>query len=94
MKLVFNANGLAAAEQSLRKPLVAILAELESEEGCSISTLRALVAAGRMGALYANLPAVFLNEFEAGHLIDEHGTAKTAEAVGKALKAYFERDAA
>ncbi len=94
MNLKFNANGLAAAEKSLGKPLVAILAELESEDGTSLSTLRALVAAGRMGALYANLPAVFLDEFAAGRLIDEHGTAKVAEAVGKALRAYFERDAA
>lgn len=97
MKLVFNTNVLAAAELSLRKPLISILAELESEEGCSLSTLRALVAAGRYGVEYPRRHSffpVFIDETTAGRLIDEHGTGTAAEAVGKALKAYLERDAA
>jgi predicted ATPase len=55
MNLKFNTNVLAAAEQSLRKPLITILEELESEEGVSLTTLRALVAAGRYGAEYSQV---------------------------------------
>lgn len=94
MNLTFTANTLCAAERAIGKPLVAILAELESDAGASLTTLRALVAAGRHGAMYASLPAVYLDEFSAGRLLDEHGTTASAEAVGKAFKEYFARSAA
>lgn len=89
MKLNFTANALTAVEAALGKPLVAVLAELETEEGASLTTLRALVAAGRFGALYPKLPAAFLDEHSAGRLIDEYGPAVAAAAVGEAIEEYF-----
>lgn len=93
MNLTYTANALCAVEEKLGKSLVSILAELELEEGASLTTLRALVAAGRHGAMYAAMPATFLDEHTAGRLIDEHGAASCSGAVGKALKTYFERGA-
>ena len=91
MNLRYNANVLCAVEHAVRKPLVEVLAELESDGGTSLSTLRALVAAGQYGATFPNFPATMLDEYQAGHLIDKHGTAACAEAVGKALKSYFSK---
>ena len=93
MNLKFDTNVLAAAEESLRKPLVAILAELESEEGASLSTLRALVAAGTYRTKYPSMDflPVILDEPSAGRLIDDGGTTAAAEAVGKALREFVEQ---
>ncbi len=94
MNLTYTANTLCAAEKSAGKPFIAMIAEMESDEGVSLTTLRALVAAGRAGDLYGAMPVVFLDEMSAGKLIDDHGTEACAEAVGKALRAYFERSVA
>lgn len=94
MNLTFTANTLCAAERAIGKPLVAILAELESDAGASLTTLRALVAAGRHGAMYPTMPVIYIDEPAAGRLIDDRGTTASAEAVGKAFKEYFARNSA
>lgn len=94
MNLAYNTNLLCAAEKSAGKPFIAMIAEMESDEGVSLTTLRALVAAGRAGDLFGAMPVVFLDEMAAGKMIDVHGTEACAEAVGKALRAYFERGVA
>jgi len=94
MNLTYTANTLCAAEKSAGKPFIAMIAEMESDEGVSLTTLRALVAAGRAGDLYGSMPLIFLDEMAAGNLIDDHGTEACAAAVGKALRAYFERSVA
>ena len=94
MNLTYNANVLCAAERVVGKTMIAICTELESDDGVSLSTLRALVAAGRAGAQYGDGILVHLDEFAAGRLIDQHGNGACVEAVGKALKAYIERSAA
>ncbi|WP_172350836.1 hypothetical protein [Mesorhizobium sp. NZP2298] len=50
MNLKFNANTLVAAERSAGKPFVDIVAELNSDDGASLTTIRALLAAGVAGA--------------------------------------------
>jgi len=94
MDLKFTANSVCAAERALGKSFGDILAELDSDQGASLSTLRALVAAGQLGDKYAGLHPMFLSvlrpdEYEAGKLIDAEGVEVAATAVGTALRGYF-----
>lgn len=90
MNLKFNANALCAVEHSLKKPFVEIIQELESETGASLSTLRALLAAGITHGRYPSLPVSYLNLDEAGRVIDERSIDAVAVEVGKALRTYFD----
>ena len=95
INLKFNANVLCAAEKYAGEKIVEILEDMDSEAGISLTSLRALVAAGRAGAAYpSTFPIAFLDEHAAGILIDSHGTAETAVAVGQALRDYVQRGAA
>lgn len=90
MNLKLTANALCAVEQSVKKPFVDIIAELESEGGASLSTLRALLAAGIAVGRYPNMPFLHLDTDEAGRVLDERGIHAVATEVGKALRAYFD----
>lgn len=94
LTLTYDANKLCDAERLAGRPLAAMLAELESDEGASLTTLRALYAAGMINVSYPYLPAGPWHAEMAGRAIDRHGTARCAEAVGKGLAAYFDRGAA
>ncbi|MFC3207204.1 hypothetical protein [Aquamicrobium soli] len=89
MNLKFNANALCAVERALKQPFAAIIAELESEAGPALSTLRALLAAGIASAKWGDFVTVAMDEAEAGRLIDQRGVDAVALEVGKALREYF-----
>jgi len=91
MNLKYNANVICAAEKALNKRFVEILEELESKEGASLSTLRALLAAGVSGAQYPGGMFDFIDTARAGSLIDQHGVDVIAADIGKALRGYFAR---
>lgn len=96
LNLTFTVNALCVAETRLRKPLVAILEELQSEEGASLNTLRALVAAGRIAHTHPAYAAAGFdgaigacyNQAKAGEIIDRHGIDFVAAAVGTSLRAF------
>ncbi|OQM77570.1 hypothetical protein [Manganibacter manganicus] len=90
MNLKINANAICAAERALGKPFVEIITELEAKEGPALSTLRALLAAGLATARWPNFPVLYIDEHEAGRLIDEHGIDATAAEIGGALRGYFD----
>lgn len=90
MNLKLNANGLCAVERALNKPFTAIIAELESDPGPALSTLRALLAAGIASAKWGDFVTIAMDENEAGRLIDQHGVDAVAVEVGKALRTYFD----
>ncbi|WP_315924832.1 hypothetical protein [Mesorhizobium sp. SP-1A] len=94
MNLLFNTNSICAAEAALGRPFVDMIAELESRSGPSLSTLRALLAAGVMAAQYPKMPYAFIDVEQAGRLIDEHGVPAVGAEVGKSLRAYFENKTA
>lgn len=82
--LSYNVNKVAAVEKTMGRPLSALVKELQSEDGASLSTLRALVAGGRMR--YPELDMSMTMELPlAGTMIDKHGTAAISGAVGRAL---------
>ncbi|MBZ9984745.1 hypothetical protein LB521_26805 [Mesorhizobium sp. BR-1-1-8] len=92
MNLKFTANTLVAAEKSAGKSFVDIIAELDSKSGASLTTIRALLAAGLAGANSNYL--VFLDDHGAGKVIDERGIDVVAVEIGKALRTYFGKDTA
>lgn len=89
MKLKFDANALCEVERIVGKRMVEIIEELESEAGASLVALRAFVAAGMHRARWASMPFGNLDLTSAGNEIDKVGTNAAADAVGKALAAYF-----
>jgi hypothetical protein len=95
MDIKFTANAICAAERVIGKPFGAIIGELESEDGASLSTVRALLAAGRVGARYADMSTIRLDHFvafeeaAAGTMIDAEGVDAVAAALGTALREYF-----
>lgn len=106
LKFTYEVNGLVLVERYLGRKFADIIAEMRSESGLSLNTLRALVAANSGtvtfgGASYWSSPHVSADiayaEYEqrrlgrAGVTIAEHGIQKTAEAVGAGLRAFLAR---
>lgn len=98
MKLVFDINSIVAAEQSLGKSLNEMLEEMQAERGASLRTLRALVAAGIMGAHTHRLPKAridmsrhFYREDAAAEAIEVEGIENTVMAVSAALRTFLDR---
>lgn len=97
LDLHYTVSTCCLAEASLGKPLASIFEELQSEEGASLKTLRALVAAGRVhkfpGYAIANHMGGMLqqcfDEVAAGKLIEKHGLDAVASQVGLALGAFI-----
>jgi hypothetical protein len=86
MDLVFSVAALIYAEKALGKPIAAIVDELRSAEGASLTTLAEMV---RVGALpdhgwYDN-KNLFYVSIDGAAMIEEYGIAKCAAAVGEAL---------
>lgn len=95
LNLKFDINALCVAEALTGKKAVEILDEMEAQEGTSLSTLRALVAAGRVySSPYAKMPFINMvglaDERAAGMLIETVGLNVTAAAVGEALQQFFQ----
>ncbi|MBL8576133.1 MAG: hypothetical protein JNK47_02820 [Mesorhizobium sp.] len=85
--LSYTTNKVAALEVHVGRSISEIIAELQSEKGASLATLRAAVAAGRIrfpDALIGHI-AVQMELGDAGRLIDEYGTAVVGSAVGAQL---------
>lgn len=101
LNLRYTVNVMCLAEASLGKPLSVIFEELESEQGASLMTLRALVAAGRVHlntpfrtALVPGINAPltpFYDENAAGKLIDDHGINEVAGQVGVAIRGFVKK---
>lgn len=92
----FTTNALALAELRLDKPIGAIVAEANSEQGLSLFTLKALAAALKYRNGFAGMPLeIHRIQFDgvmdhAGADIDERGAAVVGAEVGKALGDFIE----
>ncbi|MFG1396136.1 hypothetical protein [Roseixanthobacter pseudopolyaromaticivorans] len=92
LTLAFDVNSIVAAETALGAKIADIIAELRSETGASLRTLRALVAASQIDkhmARYVSLPIREGEYRKATEIIERHGTGATTEAVGLALAAFL-----
>lgn len=98
MNLKYDVRRMIAAEQMLGKTVQAIIDELGSDQGASLTTISAMVACGIAGddlfilhgagaivdALYAR---------RAMDLIEAHGLARVGGAISVAMLSYMQRAA-
>ena len=92
MNLTFDIDRVVAVERHLGFKLSDIVKEAESETGLALGTLRALLAAGSVPTFLARLGIIAPPDFERANLmIEKHGLAACASAVGKALGAFLVR---
>jgi len=93
----FTAAKLIAAERYLGKSIGEIIEEAKAENGMSMHTLRALMAASNYYvSVPMDLPPTESHVFhvllgQAGEAIDKRGAAACGEEVGKALGAFVRK---
>lgn len=94
VRITFDINRLVAVEQHLDRKLGDIVREAESETGLALGTLRALLAAGSAPRFMPEILGYELTQSDlarANGMLQDHGVAACAEAVGKALGAFLRR---
>lgn len=86
----YDATRFLAVEKRLGRSLTAIVAELSSEDGASLTTLVTLAAAGRLGR---NVDTPYMADLyleiemnAARKLVEQHGIPAVATAVGKGMR--------
>ena len=107
ISLIYTIPRMASVEAALGKKLGAILDEVQSEDGVSLTTLRTLIAHGQRDGLVGMLARMSGGPLpsHASHipldwaddLILQHGLSDSAQAVGAALAAFvktLEKEAA
>ncbi|WAC25748.1 hypothetical protein [Ancylobacter sp. SL191] len=95
--LRFTFNRLVVVESLLGKTLKAVIDELESPNGVSLTTLRALYAVGHAGSqldMWMRMPSMGgaplgVDLSAAGNAIEAIGTTVATRDVGAALAALF-----
>lgn len=93
IRLAFDVDRVVAVERDIGRKLSEIVREAESDTGMALGTLRALLAAGTAPRWPAQLgiPLAGHDFARANGLLQDHGLAACAEAVGKALGAFIRR---
>lgn len=90
--LTFSVNRLILAEKETGKTIAEIVQELETGAP-SFTTLRALVAVGRIPERYIQLGGpmgTLMNVHGAGETMEKMGTKSVSSAIGQAMSAFLE----
>ena len=97
LKFRFSVASICAAEAHLKMKLADILADMESDSGIGLRTLRALMAAGMPPTMVSSsrltdmMASMWFDDSidKAARLISSRGVAACSAAVGTALGAFL-----